>query len=212
VRSGVGAVVWAQKGDMRVWLAWLLPLVCLSALTARADWVHLVSGKTLQGEVVSQDDKWVVVRVLSGEIKLRAEDVESIERQTPQDYKFDLARQLLQQRKFDRAVVALENAYLVDKNGALARRKLALGYSEAAHYLKDHNRLTDAREVCEKWLKLDPAEKDHELLTGDAKVVLGQVAESEKKLDEAAAPKKPASSGEKKPDASKKKKSLDDLD
>ena len=86
----------ALKGFMRFWLALLLPLSCLCA---RADWVHLVSGKMLQGEVISQNEKFVVLKVLSGEIKLRAEDVESIERQTPQDYKFDMGRQLLQQRR-----------------------------------------------------------------------------------------------------------------
>ena len=170
---------------MRFWLVLLLPLACLCARVARADWVHLRSGKTLQGEVISQDEKWVVVRVLSGEIKLRAEDVESIERQTPQDYKFDLGRQLLQQRRYDRAIQVFEEAYLADKKGDLARRKLALGYSETAQYFKEHNRLSDARDICERWIKLDPDGKTRELLTDDAKAMLTHVAESEKTLDDA---------------------------
>ena len=167
---------------MRLWLAFLLPLFCFCA---RADWVHLKSGKTLQGEVISQDENYVVVRVLSGEIKLRAEDVESVERQTPQEYKFDLGRQLLQQRRYDRAITMLEDAFVLDKSTSLARRKLALGYAEAGQFFKDHGRLSDARNICEKWLKLDPTGENTELLTANAKIILEQVVESEKKLDDA---------------------------
>ncbi len=166
---------------MRSWLVLLLPFACLCA---RADWVHLKSGKTLQGEVVSQDERYVVVRVLSGEIKLRAEDVESIERQSPQDYKFDLGRQLLVQRRYDRAVTVLEEAYLSDKTAGLAKRKLALGYSEIAQYFQNHNRLGDAREICEKWIKLDASGATPELLVEDAKRILALVTDAEKKLDE----------------------------
>lgn len=172
----------ALKGFMRFWLVLMLPLSCLCA---RADWVHLVSGKMLQGEVISQNEKFVVLKVLSGEIKLRAEDVESIERQTPQDYKFDMGRQLLQQRRYDRAIVVLEEAFLIDKTASLARRKLALGYCDAAHYFMSNNRLSFAREICEKWIKLDPPGTNRELMGEDARNLLAQVAESEKKLDEA---------------------------
>ena len=167
---------------MRFRLALLSLLLCLSA---RADWVHLISGKTLQGEVISQDEKWVVVRVLSGEIKLRAADVESVERQTPQEYKFDLARQLLVQRRYDRAVQVFEEAFLLDKKASLAPRKLAQGYAEAARFLKDHNRLADARDICEKWINLDPTAQNRELMVDQAKDVLKLIAEAEKKLDEA---------------------------
>ncbi len=166
---------------MRLWLVLLLPLSCLCA---RADWIYLVSGKTLQGEVISQNENFVVIKVLSGEIKLRAEDVESIERQKPQDYKFDLGRQLLQQHRYDRAIAMLEEAYLLDKTTSLAKRKLALGYFDAAQHFKDHNQLTYAREICEKWIKLDPTGKNRELLGDEATKILAIVSETEKKLDD----------------------------
>src|SRR5262245_12514412 len=134
-------------------MRYCLALLLLASFGARADWIFLKSGRTLQGEVISQDEKYIVVRVLSGEIKLRTEDVISIDRQTPQEYKFDLARQLVQQRRFDRAVQIFEEGYLLDKNSSLAKRKLALGYAEAAQYYKTHHRLSDAREICEKWIK-----------------------------------------------------------
>ncbi|HLX62178.1 MAG TPA: hypothetical protein VKX17_12930 [Planctomycetota bacterium] len=166
---------------MRHWLALLL----ISCACARADWIYLKSGRTLQGEVISQDDKFVVVRVLSGEIKLRAEDVDSIERQSPQEYKFDLGKQLLQQRRYDRAIQIFEEGYLADRGGELAKRKLALGYAEAAQYYRDHHRLNDARDICEKWIKLDPENKTPELLAEEAKRMLAEVAKEEKALDEA---------------------------
>src|SRR5438477_12273069 len=113
-------------------MRYCLAVMLLFCLSARADWVFLKSGRTLQGEVISQDEKYVVVRVLSGEIKLRAEDVISIDRQSVQEYKFDLGRQLMQQRRFDRAVQIFEEGFVADKNSSLAKRKLALGYADAA--------------------------------------------------------------------------------
>jgi tetratricopeptide (TPR) repeat protein len=166
-------------------MRYCLAILLLTGLCARADWIYLKSGRTLQGEVISQDERFIVVRVLSGEIKLRTEDVISIDRQTPQDYKFDVGRQLLQQRRYDRAVQVFEEGYLADKNGSLAKRKLALGYAEAAQYYKEHHRLGDARDICEKWIKLDPEGKNAELLGDDARRLLQQVAAEEKTLNDA---------------------------
>jgi tetratricopeptide (TPR) repeat protein len=163
----------------------LLCAVLLLAPATRADWVHLRSGKALQGEVISQDDDYVVLKVLSGEVKIRTQDVESVERQTAQEYKLDLGTNLLQQRNFARAIPILEEAFGQRKESPLARRKLALGYAEAAQYYSQHNRLTDAHDLCLRWLKLDPDGSHPELLAADARTLLDRISAAEKTIDEA---------------------------
>lgn len=151
----------------------------------RADWIHLTSGQTLHGEVISKDDNFVVVRLLSGEVKLKASSVESIEKQTPQEYKLELGSQLISQRRYDRGIQILEEGFVLDKTSAAAKRKLAAGYAEAGPFYKSKNRLDDARDICEKWMKLDPGGKSAELMSAQARKLLDEVLDSEKQVEDA---------------------------
>ena len=167
---------------MRLALALLLAFPCFCS---RADWIHLVSGQTLQGEVLSEDNDFVVVRMLTGEIKLKAASVESVEKQSAQEYKLSIGGQLLQQRRYDRGVQLLEDGFALDKTSALARRKLALGYADAGAFYKLNNRLVDARDICEKWLQLDPGAKNPQLLCADARHLFDEILDAEKKVEDA---------------------------
>ena len=137
----------------------LIALTALAALftfNAAADVVHLRNGKTLRGEVVKEDEEFVVVRVPYGEVKLRAQDVESIDRQSAVEYHLDLGRQMLQEKQFDRAIRVFEDAYASNKSSPDAKRVLANAYYSAAKHYRSLSRYREAREVLEKLLKLDP--------------------------------------------------------
>ena len=135
----------------------LLPRCACVALAwcfnACADVVHLRNGKTLRGEVVKEDDEWIVVKVPYGEVKLRASDVEGIERQTPLEYRIELGRQLMLERQFDRAVRVFEEAYTSDrtnKDARLVLRQRLRRYGETFPWAQPFPRgARNAREAAE---------------------------------------------------------------
>lgn len=134
-------------------------VVCLAALLgcgAFADTVYLKNGKSLDGEVIREDKDWIVVRVPSGEIKFKPDDVEAIERQTTLDYKLGQGRRWLAQRQHDRAVKILEEAYIGQKDSIDAKRMLATAYEQQSQRLMDLRRFAEARAVLENLLKIDP--------------------------------------------------------
>jgi tetratricopeptide (TPR) repeat protein len=143
---------------------------------ARADTVHLKNGKSLDGEVIREDHEWVVVRVPFGEIKLRAVDVEAVERQTPLEYRLTLGRKWLRQRDYERAVKVLEEAYLANKDDNDARRMLATSYDQYGSHLLKVRRLVEARNYYDSLLKLDP---DGKLIGHHAKDQLRSIASEE---------------------------------
>jgi len=121
-----------------------------------ADIVYLKNGKSMKGEVIRQDDNVVVLRVPFGEVTLKMSDVETIERQTPQEYKFELAKQALREEKYDSAVRILEELYIADRKSADLHRTLSNAYSMQARHYRELNRFVDARQTYEKLLKIDP--------------------------------------------------------
>ncbi|MFH0938053.1 MAG: tetratricopeptide repeat protein [Planctomycetota bacterium] len=133
----------------------LLALLCCSRF-ALADIVHLKNGKTLHGEVIVENDDFVVIRVPYGEIKLKTADIELIERQTPLEYALDRGRQLLQQRNLTRAVQTLEQAVTANHESVEARRMLANAYELQGKAYRERHRFRESREAFEKLLKLDP--------------------------------------------------------
>ncbi len=143
-----------QPRAFRFWIVGAV-VACLTFSVA-ADVVHLRNGKTLRGEVIKEDEEFVVVRVPYGEVKLRASDVESIDRQSAVEYHMDLGRQMLQEKQFDRAIRVFEEAYAANKTSPEAKRVLANAYSTASKQYRTLNRYREAREVLEKLQKLDP--------------------------------------------------------
>jgi tetratricopeptide (TPR) repeat protein len=154
-------------------------LLLSSCRVALGDIVHLRNGKTLNGEVIKEDDDYIIVRVPYGEVKLKQADVEGIERQTPTEYRLDLGRQLLQQRQYDRAVAALEEAYAGNKQSIEARRVLCTAlWAQGTHY-RILNRYREARDALEKLIKLDP---QAELVQHTAQKDLAAIGAGEKEL------------------------------
>ena len=91
--------------------ALFVALLLLAAPLATADTVHLKNGNTLEGEVIKDDGVVVILRVPDGEVKLRAEDVEAIERDSPLENRLALARRQLQIGNLERAVGMFEDAW-----------------------------------------------------------------------------------------------------
>jgi tetratricopeptide (TPR) repeat protein len=155
----------------------LVVALSLLAGAATADVVHLRNGKTLRGEVIKEDDDFVVVRVPFGEVKLKASDVESIDRQSPVEYRLDLGRQMLQEKQFDRAIRVFEEAYVSNKQAVEAQRVLANAYYTASKHYRKLNRNREAREALEKLIKLDPSAQ---LVQHTAAADLDEIKKNEK--------------------------------
>lgn len=134
----------------------VVSLLAAISLSVCADTVYLKNGKSLDGEVIREDTDWIVVRVPSGEIKFKPDDVEAIERQTTLDYKISQGRRWLAQRQHDRAVKILEEAYIGQKDSVDAKRMLATAYEQQATRLMELRRFLEAKAVLENLLKIDP--------------------------------------------------------
>jgi tetratricopeptide (TPR) repeat protein len=147
---------------------------------ALADTVHLKNGKTLDGEVIREDKEAVVIRVPYGEIKLKPEDVDFVERQTATEYKITLGRRWLQQREYERAVKVLEEGFIADKSSSDARRMLATAYDQQGFHLMKVRRLVEARGVYENLLKIDP---DAKHIRHNAKEALAAIRKQEGDLE-----------------------------
>jgi tetratricopeptide (TPR) repeat protein len=151
-----------MQPHQRLFAALLLILAC--PLAAFADTVHLKNGKTLEGEVVKEGDGVVIVRVTDGEIKLRAEDVEAIERQSPVETALTLARQQFQLGNTERAIALFEDAFRSNPSSADAKRTLAGAYSLQGAKYRELKRFAEARAAYLKLRQLDPKAD----LAGDA--------------------------------------------
>lgn len=149
-------------------------------LAAHADTVYLKNGKALEGEVVKEDADGVVLKLPTGEIKLKAADVETVERQSSLEYKLSLGRRMLQAERFDDAIAALQDAYLSNKENVEARRMLCTAFWVQAKKYGELNRVTEARSALEYLIKLDP---DAKLVPHNAAQILSELKEFEKKLD-----------------------------
>ncbi|HYG73536.1 MAG TPA: tetratricopeptide repeat protein [Planctomycetota bacterium] len=134
--------------------------VCLALLVAAsfclADTVHLKNGKSLEGEVIREDDEGVTLRLPYGEIKLRKSEVEAVERQTPTEYRISLGKRMLAAERFEQAVRAFEEALIGDRRSVEAKRMLANTYWLQAKKYRELNRFVEARSALEKLQKLDP--------------------------------------------------------
>ena len=156
----------------------MLLLALFLSLSARADIIHLKNGKTLHGEVIQEGPDYVVVKVPCGEVKLKKADIETIERQSPEEYKLDLGQQFLQQRNFARALEVLEKSDSGANKGE-ARRLLAAAYQLQGQHCRDNHRLAEAKEAFEKLLKLDP---DAKLVSHDAAAAIRQIVKQQADL------------------------------
>jgi tetratricopeptide (TPR) repeat protein len=155
---------------------WLLAACLLLCACARADVIHLKNGKTLRGEVVKEDETHVTVRVPFGEIKLKKSDIEAIERQTPQEYRMDLGRQMLAAQNYSRAVALFEEAYLAQRDNLDAKRILCSAYELLGKNCRELHRFSEAREALSKLLKLDP---DGEMIPHKAAALLKTIQAEE---------------------------------
>jgi Tfp pilus assembly protein PilF len=145
-----------------------IALLALTASNAAADIIHLKNGKTLHGEVIKEDETTVTIKVPFGEIKLKRSEIEAIEKQTGTEYRLDLGRQFMQQRNYERAITALEEAYSENHSSVEARRVLASAYEmQGKHYVELH-RFAEARVAFEKLQKLDPHGEQVPHKAGDA--------------------------------------------
>src|SRR5690242_2844464 len=107
---------------LAVFTFFAIVVLALTATSASADIIHLKNGKTLHGEVIKEDETTVTIKVPFGEIKIKKSEIEAIEKQTGTEYRLDLGRQFMQQRNYERAVTALEEAYTENHSSVEARR------------------------------------------------------------------------------------------
>lgn len=128
--------------------------------SARADLVHLANGKVIQGEVIEETERYIIVRVPYGQIKLRMDEVEFIERQTNQEYRLDLSRDYLRQRKFTSAIEELVKARAVDGESKEIRQALVQACQLYGQHLTQVNRLTEAKKYFARVLALQPDSKE----------------------------------------------------
>jgi tetratricopeptide (TPR) repeat protein len=166
------------KNNVFLGLPLLLLTLCLAS-AARADIIHLKNGKTLSGEVIQEGPDYVVIKVPCGEVKLKKSEIDVIERQTPQEYKLELAQQFIQRHNFDRALQTLEEIRRLDANNSEALRLEAAVYEMRGQLCRDNRRWTEAKEAFEKLLQLDPEAK---LISHHAAAVLRQIAQRQEGL------------------------------
>jgi len=141
----------------------LLAITMFAALlvagAALADTVHLKNGKILRGEIIEQTEEYVVLRVPYGQVKVRLDDVEYIEKQTAQEYQLELAREMLAQQRFNVAIDELERAHAANKDSKELAETLGLAYAAQGKHFLHVRRLEEARACFDRLKALDPSSK-----------------------------------------------------
>jgi len=162
---------------MRAFLFFLRFSVCCPY--AHGDTVYLKNGKTLEGEVVKEDADGVVLKLPSGEIKLRAAEIEAVERQSPVEYKLTLGRRMLQAERFEAAIQAIQEA--------TSPTRILLKPSAFSPPRSGCRRRNTANSIAlskpQRARKSSEARSEAELVAHSAVQVLGDLKERESKID-----------------------------
>lgn len=132
-----------------------LPAVLLLAAAACADTVTLKDGRVLQGEVVSEDEDTVQLKLKSGKLALRRADVTSIERA---------------------AVKAAEDP-VAQRFAATGTPAVDAARSKALELLRAHEAAAKAagKEADAAKAELDDAQRDFDALAGKRKALCARV-------------------------------------
>ena len=109
--------------------AWIVVWCCLLGL-ARADVVHLTTGRSISGEVIKEDDQSVVVKTPDGKLTLPRRIVARIERQSRGETLIELARDHDRAGATDKARALYERAAESDDPEVAERARAELARLE----------------------------------------------------------------------------------
>lgn len=142
---------------MRLQSLWLVALVILLHGALSADTVHLKNGKQLRGEIIEETEEYIVLRVPFGQVKVKQEEVDYVDRQPQQEYKAELGRELVSQQRYSLAIDELEKARAAAPQNKDLAAELVRAYTAYGKHLLQVRRLEEARIIYEKLRALDPA-------------------------------------------------------
>ncbi|MBI3829106.1 MAG: hypothetical protein HY291_06300 [Planctomycetes bacterium] len=138
-----------------LWAAAFVAALALSSSLAYADTIHLKNGKQMKGEIIEETEEYVVIRVPFGQVKVRQDDIDYVDRQTPEENKVEIGRDLLAQQRYGMAIDELEKTIKSDANSKEAGEELARAYLAYGKHLLKVRRLDEAKSVFVKLRALD---------------------------------------------------------
>lgn len=133
----------------RRWLTVLCALLLLASGLG-GDVVHLKTGSTLRGEVVSEDARSIVLRTPHSLLTIPRADVERIERETPAETLKGLGRDALRRRRYDRALEYLRQALKADPDDDELPSLIRSAYRGRIRALLDEGRYREAQSLLEE--------------------------------------------------------------
>lgn len=142
------------------WLLGLLALALFTATAAYADTVHLKNGKQMRGEIIEETEEYIIIRVPFGQVKVKQDEIDYVERQTAQEYKVELGRELVTQQRYGVAIDELEKGLKAEPKSKEIEAELARAYAAYGRQLIQVRRLEEARAVYDKLKALDPSSRE----------------------------------------------------
>ncbi|MCW8129108.1 MAG: hypothetical protein KIS92_01875 [Planctomycetota bacterium] len=135
-------------------------LFAFASALALADTVHLKNGKQMRGEIIEETEDYIVIRVPFGQVKVKQEEIDYVERQTAQEYKVELGRELVTQQRYGLAIDELEKGLKADPKSREISDELARALNAYGRQLIQVRRLEEAQAVYEKLKALDPGSRE----------------------------------------------------
>lgn len=146
----------SRSGPFAHWTVAVLLALILGPALAYADTIHLKNGKQMKGEIIEETEEYVVIRVPFGQVKVRQEEIDYVDRQTPQENKVEIGRDLISQQRYGMAIDELEKTIKSDATSKEASDELGRAYLAYGKHLLKVRRLDEAKAVFAKLRALDP--------------------------------------------------------
>lgn len=141
-----------------------------------ADVIYLKNGNDIQGEIIKEGPRELIVRFPSGIMQIRKNDILRIESESKFDYLVSEADKHLRRSDYDGAIELYDKALDNHEDSRRAHEGLARAYKSKARALHTRGRLEDARSCYLSLLELQPG---HRSADREISVLEGEIARAD---------------------------------
>ena len=179
-----------KKGDFRFPMNQRQPALFILALLVgvfhgeiTADVIYLKNGNDIQGEIIKEGRRELIVRFPSGIMQIRKNDILRIESESKFDYLVSEADKHLRRNDYDGAIELYDEALDSQENSRRVHEGLARAYKSKARALHTQGHLEDARSSYLSLLELQPGHRSagHEMKVLEREIARADTSEKKYK-------------------------------
>lgn len=137
----------------------LLAAAAMITFSVRADVIVLTNGNEIQGEVIHENEKSLVVRFPGGTLRLPRKNISEVQRQSRTEYLVEEGKKQRRRGNFEQAVRTLETASEENPDSSVARQHLLKARESLAVFWRDIGRYRESRELFEELIRKHPNQR-----------------------------------------------------